>query len=826
MTPCPVPAYDFIHHFYRFYKANRRKQMKWIFRILSASALLAVLAMIIFSGLRYLNNFKQNGSLRLEGLNKKVVVQRDAKGMAYIHAANMNDLLFAQGFVTAQDRLFQMELTKRLIQGRISEFAGRSARNLDIRMRTIGLCRMAKKQAAILNNRTKQYFQQYVAGINAFIDTCPNDIPLEFRLAGIKPEKWTIIDSLSIVFYMGYSTAANLKTEITAQMLLQALGYKKTSELLPLNFNADDTEDKGCIIMPPRNRVSESFILPKGLADYVHDRRLRVGSNNWAVDPSMSDSGGAILCGDPHLDPRILPGVWYPVGLFTPEIRAVGANIPGLPAMVIGRTQYIALAATNNYGDMLDLYIEKPDPSNPDNYLEGKVSIPFKKIHQTLKIKDKNKPGGFIKENFTIRLTRRGPVVSGIFPGLEKNKIITMRFAPAESMESRIGLAEVLTIKNGKQLVKALKHFPIGCFNWAFADSQGNIGFQASGRVPVRLHGDGTFPFPVTGQEDNWHGWIPADKMPGVLNPAKHWTGTCNHKTIAHDFPYYYSSFFAPSWRYRRLKELMQSSQKKTKNDMWSYQRDTKNIMAAKTAPIMAKALQQYEDTRLMGEILEKWNFHDDPGKAAPAIFQTTYCKFAELVFKDELGEKIIMNFLDNWYFWQEKLTQMVLKGHSIWFDDTTTPDIKESMTDMFHKAALQAKKALVPLLGNDPEQWKWGKIHTLELVNPLARKGIAGRILGTGPMPMGGSGETLYRGWYDYDKPFEVTHCAALRMVVDMSDMDKVMAVIPGGVSARTFSPHQKDQIKNFMSGKKSYWWFSDTAIDRHEKSRLVLVP
>ncbi len=800
--------------------------MKWFFRFLSAAALLAVLAVIVFSGLRYLNNFRQNGSLKLAGLKKKVVVQRDAKGMAYIHAANMDDLLFAQGFVTAQDRLFQMELTKRLIQGRISEFAGRAARNLDIRMRTIGLCRMAEKQAAILNPGTKRYFQQYVAGINAFIDTCPDDIPLEFRLAGIKPEKWTITDSLSIVFYMGYSTSANLKTEITAQMLLKSIGYEKTSKLMPLNFNADDPKDSGQIIMPPKDRVSESFILPRGLADYIHDRKLRVGSNNWAVDPSMSASGGAILCGDPHLDPRILPGVWYPIGLFTPEVRAVGANIPGLPAMVIGRTQYIALAATNNYGDMLDLYIEKTDPSNPDNYLEGKISIPFKKINQTLKIRDKNAPGGFVKENFTICLTRRGPVVSNILPGLDTDKIITMRFAPAESMESRIGLAEVLTVKNSSQLVDALKHFPIGCFNWAFADSKGNIGFQASGRIPVRLHGDGTFPFPVTGPEDNWHGWIPADSMPGVINPARHWTGTCNHKTINHDLPYYYSSFFAPSWRYRRLKELMQSSQKKSCDDMWSYQRDTKNIMAAKTAPIMAKALKKFEDTRKMGQILDRWDFRDDPDKAAPAIFQATYCKFAELVFKDELGPEIITNFLDNWYFWQEKLTQMVLKGHSIWFDDITTQDKKESMTDMFHRAALAAKHSLAPDLGNDPEKWEWGKIHTLELVNPLARKGSAARLLGTGPMPMGGSGETLYRGWYDYDKPFRVTHCAALRMVVDMSDKDSVMAVIPGGVSARTFSPHQKDQIKDFMNGRKRYWWFSDRAINSHEKSRLILVP
>ncbi len=227
-----------------------------------------------------------------------------------------------------------------------------------------------------------------------------------------------------------------------------------------------------------------------------------------------------------------------------------------------------------------------------------------------------------------------------------------------------------------------------------------------------------------------------------------------------------------------------------------------------------------------MGEILSKWNFRDDPDKAGPVIFQTIYKLFALLVFEDDLGNEKAMILLNNWYFWQERLMQMVINGRSSWFDNIRTIDKTESLEDLFHQAALKAKAFLAPKLGHEPEKWQWGKVHTLELVNPIRRKGAGKTLLGSGPMPMGGSGETLYRGWYDYDKPFAVTHCAALRMVADLSDKEKIVAVLPGGVTGRTFHAHQKDQVDAFMSGGKMYWWFSDKAIDEHEKSKLILKP
>ena len=800
--------------------------MKWFRRFFILIFFLAVCITAIIFFLPFSNNFQQKGELNIPGLKNSVTIQRDANGMAYIHAQNLEDALFTQGFVTAQDRLFQMQLTRLFAQGRICELAGDAAKNLDIRMRTIGLHRMAIKQAGILNDKTKRAFQKYVDGINAFIDVCPEDIHLEFKLAGINPDKWEVADSLTLLYYMGYSTSANLNSEIVSQMLLETLGFEKTSQIMPININADDPDDTGEIQLPLKEQLFLSKTNIENLMAYTGDRQLRVGSNNWAVSPTLSASGKAILSGDPHLDTRILPGVFYPVGLFTPELRAIGANISGIPGIAIGRTDYIALSATNNYGDMVDLYIETIDPENNDNYLEGKNSIPFIQIKETLKIKDKNATQGFRLEPVTIKATRRGPVVSNVLKNLKTKRVITLRFAPVESMEPNIGLLDILTAKDSKELAKALKQIPMACFNWVFADSKGNIGHQASGKIPIRDNGEGTFPYLVKDSNDNWKGWIPADEMPGEINPDKNWIGTCNHKTIKSDYPYYYSSFFAPSYRYRRLKELMALSDKKEVHDQWMYQRDTKNMLAQNISPVIAKILLKHDDTKTMGEILSDWDFRDDPDKAAPAIFQTTYKLFAKLVFEDDLGEEKAMIMLNNWYFWQERLEKMVVNGASPWFDNIKTGNKKETLEDLFHLAALNAKALLVPKLGDDPKKWQWGKIHTLELVNPIRREGTGKTWLGSGPMPMGGSGETLYRGLYGYDKPFEVTICGALRMVVDFADKEKVVAILPGGVSGRTFNPHQKDQIDTFMSGKKMFWWFSDKAIDKHAKSKLVLKP
>jgi len=807
--------------------------MKWIkgfwglVIILILAVVIAVVVIINPFGASPLNKYTRDGNLPLPGLKEPVTVQRDEKGMAYIYAQNTEDLMMAQGFVAAQDRLFQMELTRLFASGRISELAGVKARNLDIRMRTLGFYRNAKKHAAMLDDESRMFFQKYVDGVNAFIETRSENIHLEFKLAGIKPSPWSIVDSLTLAYYMGWGSAANIQSEIVAQMLVEKLGPTKAAEIFPININPDDETGAGADTSNSNFQSARLKLrFDDRLLSYLNEDALKIGSNNWVAGPKLSSNARPVVVNDIHLEATTLPGIWYPCGLITPDLRAVGLTIPGFGGMVVGRTDHIAAGVTNSYGDTQDLYVEIMDPDNPNNYLEGSVSVPFEVIEETLRFKDKSSAGGFKEEKIKIRLTRRGPIISDVIPGLKTNKAISVRWSGFEVQSSSIGLDKLMSCRTVKEIRRALKDFNIIALNYVFADTKGNIGWQTTGKIPIRSQGKGLVPYVVKDGKDNWTGWIPWDDMPHAVNPDRGWIGTCNHLTVGRDYAYHYTTHASPSYRYRRLIELMDAPGKKSVDDHWAFQRDTLNLMAKTIAPIMSRVLLAHEDTQKMGQILADWNFVDAPDKAAPTIFQAVYREFALLSYADELGEDLVRTMLNNWYFWQERLQKMVLENNSSWFDIADTSDKTETRDDLFHQAALKAAKNLESTLGADPAKWLWGKVHVHEFVSPIRRSGFGAEWLGGGSHPASGSGETLYRGLYEFTKPYKVEISASMRMVADLADPDKILAVLPGGVTGRQFDSHTTDQVKSFMDGSKVYWWFSDKAIKEHTQHTLTLSP
>ncbi len=785
-----------------------------------------VLCLLALTGCALLNRYQTSGEISLPGLGAPVTVVRDEKGMAYIHAQTVGDALMAQGFVTAQDRLFQMELMRLLAAGRIAEVAGEKALVVDIQMRTIDFIRYAAVHAEILAPETRFLFEKYIEGVNAYISSHQATHHLEFKLAGIQPSLWTIADALSILYFMSWQTAGNLPTEFITQMLLEKIGLEKAREIFPLNINTQDEAldfQKSLYFSTEVLQIQPGGHGPK---DGFPVEPLNLGSNNWVVESKRSASGKPILANDPHLDARILPGPWYPCGIITPGRRAVGVGIPGIPGMTIFRTEYVALGITNAYGDCQDLYVETPDPSDPGRYLEGENSFPFEETRAVFKIKDKDAPPGFREKEIIIRRTHRGPVISGCFPKFKTDKIITLRWAPLETMGPIIGLERLLFSRSAREVRSCLSDVNIIMLNVVFADHTGNFGWQTTGKLPIRAQQDGNLPYPVTGTTDNWSGWIPFEQMPGALNPEQGWLATCNNANISQDFPYYYSSYFASSYRYRRIRQLLESPGVHSAGEHWQFQRDEKNLMAEIIAPIMARALLTRTETAEIGRLLETWDHHDSADSVAPTIFQEVYRNFAGLVFQDELGPELTSAMLDHWYFWQERLQKMVVDNNSPWFDDIKTQDIRETRDDLFCMAGLDACKRLAEISGLGPHGWKWGELHRLEFVSPLRREGLGKGWLGGGSHPISGSGETLLRSRYSFHEPYQVNLSASLRMVADMGDPDKVLAVLPGGVAGRLFHPHSIDQIESFMNGEKIYWWFSDAAIAAHTETTLLLTP
>jgi penicillin amidase len=493
--------------------------------------------------------------------------------------------------------------------------------------------------------------------------------------------------------------------------------------------------------------------------------------------------------------------------------------------MVIFRNNHIATGVSNSYGDGQDLYVETVDPQDPSRYLEGGRSLPFEVIEETLAIKDKTVPGGMRHETVAIRRTRRGPVVSGLLPGLETERVVTLRWSPQETMGATIGLERLIQAHSAQEVRDALSQVSIVMLNFIFADVDGNIGWQATGKLPVRSRGDGTLPLAVTDGEDNWRGWIPFDRMPGAINPAKGWLGACNHRTVGEDFPYYYSSYFAPSNRYRRLKELVESDAATTAEDHWLWQLDTLNVTARAVTPKITAYLVKYPETAETAQILSDWDFRDDPARVAPTLYHAIFLCLTRRVLANVVGEAALEKMLDDPYLWQERIEREVLSDDSPFFDDPATAAI-ETFGDVVLASALQAQTALAETLGTDRRKWLWGRLHQMQFLNPIRRSGIGAEWLGGGIHPAPGSSATLNRGRYDFNRPYQVVVSAAMRVVFDLADPDKITAVLAGGVSGRTFSPHQTDQIAPFLSGEKRYWWFSNQTVAEHSVSKLTLTP
>ncbi|MFQ5634447.1 MAG: penicillin acylase family protein [Gammaproteobacteria bacterium] len=785
--------------------------------------LLVCLVLLVLAGgyawLWQADRVSPGGRMTLAALEAPVRVVRDERGVPYIYAQSMDDALRAQGFVTARDRLFQIELTRYLSHGRLAELIGEPGLGLDIRLRVVGIPRHAERQAALLQGEERRRRELYLEGLNAYIREHSDEYPVGFRILGITPQPWTLADSVTLSYFLSWSSAANLDAELIAQAIVDAVGADRAAQISQLTVNPDDESTHAA---QPVAATRLGGLQP-GAWTASDSWPLRLGSNNWVVSGTRSARGAPIVVNDPHIDSRTLPGIWHPVGLITPEIRAVGVAGAGIPGLGVARTDRIAYGITNSYGDVVDLFVERPDPDNPDHYLEGERSVPFDIIDETVRVRERGSEAGYREVPLRIRLTRRGPVISDHGMGLAGGKLLSLRWSVPEAMRSDdSGGPELMLARNvdeARQIIARVN----APYNYVVADVDGNIAHFTAGRVPVRRRGDGSMPVPVTDSTDAWNGFIPFGEMPGVVNPESGWAGTANHRTLPADYPYAYSTYFASSWRYRRMIELLDGPAVISAEDHWRFLWDTRNTMAAELAPVMADALATHDDTAAMADALRAWDAEDRSDAAAPAIFQATYRAFARLTFEDELGTEVADRMLDSYYYWQERLARMCRDNDNAWFDDVATAG-RETRDDLFYRAALAARDELTDKLGPDIGAWRWGDLHTVTFSGPIIPGKLAAGLLGGGTLPKDGSGETINRATYLFDEPYDAVYIASMRFVADLGDPDKVMAVVSGGVSGRQFDPHLKDQLDAWQSGEPVYWWFSDAEIAAHAQHELLL--
>ena len=661
--------------------------------------------------------------------------------------------------------------------------------------------------------------------MNAYIREHADERPVAFRLLGIAPEPWTLEDSVTLSYFLNWASSANLDTELISQAILDQVGPARAGEISQLTINPDcECGQAGQPNLTTRLASRLDGLQP---GDWLASEPwpMQLGSNNWVMSAARSAGHAPIVVNDPHIDSRTLPGLWYPVGLITPTLRAIGVGGAGIPGLAVARTDRIAYGITNSYGDAIDLFIEREDPANHDHYLEGNQSVPFEIVEDTVRVRERGSSTGYRDIPLHVRVTHRGPVISDYGMGLARGMLLSLRWSVPESMRpDDSGGTDLMLARSVEEARQVVGHVNAP-YNYVVADVDGNIAHFTAGRIPIRLRGDGSTPLPVTDGTDAWGGIIPWDQMPGVINPARGWAGTANHRTLPAGYPYQYSTYFSASWRYRRMVELLDGTAALSAEDHWHFLWDTKNTMAEALAPVMAAALAAHDDTKAMADVLRGWNLMDDADAVAPTIFQATYREFARLTFEDELGPDVTARMLENYYYWQDRLARLAQDNDNTWFDDVSTAE-HETRDDMFHRAALLARDELKASLGPDMKDWRWGRVHTLTFASPTIPGKWAAAILGGGTGPKEGSGETIDRASYKYAAPFEAVYIASMRFVADLADPDKVMAVVSGGVSGRQFHAHLKDQLAPWKSGEPRYWWFSDAAIAAHERNELLLEP
>ncbi|MEM6768491.1 MAG: penicillin acylase family protein [Bacteroidota bacterium] len=779
------------------------------------SAILLI-GLLVAAGLLWVknaNSFKREGTFDIAINDRPIKILRDDHGVAYVVAENKADAIRGQGFVVAQDRLFQVAFYRAIIKGKAASLAGRSMLESDIQMRVLDVVGNAKRSFQYLDAETKQVLNWYCEGFNAYLLVGKGEYPLELTLLGIAPQPLQPLDIVATAHFVGLFHSQNMADEIISLNL--AASMESASEILPLNVNLDrqhplsfPVDSLQVVGSGKKDIVWQS--LPTPLLPYP-----KLGSNNWAVSGSKSQSGKPILANDPHVDARMLPGLFYPVGLFCPEFKASGIAVPGIPGLLGGRNEYVSFGITNAYGDSQDLFIEETEG---DAYIQEGEVTPFQVRQETIEIKDEE------AVVMDIRSTVRGPVISDFQEfGIMTDDVVSLRWSTAESQSSSLGIDRLLEAKTVAEVRAALTGMDVMFFNYAIADVEGNIAHQSTGLVPVRVGRQGAAPQSAT-KGDSWQGFIPKNELPHMVNPERGWIGTANHDTRPDGYPFYYSSHFSPYYRYQRMTEVLSADKKFVPEDLWKLILDTKNMQADALAPVFIEALEQEESTQVLADLLREWNYEDDIEEVGASVFNVLYNELVYLVLDDELPDEMEDMFWENVYYWNQRIDSLILTDHP--FIDNVTTEDKESLSELIVQAGRSTQKLLEERFGDDPKSWTWGKIHTVQFVSPIRPSGSGKEMLGAELFPKKGSNQTLNRGGFvkNRERTFETGWFSSFRMVADMSDQEKMMGALAGGSSARLLHPYYKSQLDLWKSEEWIPYWISQEKIMENAKYELTL--
>lgn len=791
--------------------------MRGISRVLVWAAIVALAIVVAGGAWLYWRNQASlpqlDGAARLPGLQAPVEVFRDARGVPHLRARSLEDLLFAQGYVTAQDRLWQMDLSRRLAMGELSEIFGESMLKFDIENRTLGFHRVAARAVAELDEDSRKLLAAYSRGVNAFISTHAGRLPVEFLALGYEPRPWREADSISIALNMAKTLSTTWPDELMRERIRSKVPPELYADLFPDRSDLDhpvaeplaarapagEPSAASCVSSPEHPAAALSEFLAPAI-----DASLGLGSNNWVLTGAHTQSGKPLLANDPHL-PHGIPSLWYMLHLKAPGLNVSGVSLPGLPLVIIGHNERIAWGMTNTAADVQDLYVESFNFRDPDKYLDQGQWVDAEVRGEVIQVRHKRDYW------FTVKVTRHGPVISH-----DGDRDLALRWVALDPHSLRLPFLKIDQSQNWQEFTTALRDFTGPTQNFVYADADGNIGYYAAGWIPIRKQGDGTVPSIGSTSDHDWTGYIPFDDLPHAYNPPGGILATANGRVVPDGYPYLITRKWDAAYRTSRIYQLLEAGNHFTVADMLRIQTDilaldnlwlAKQLLAADDARPTDSADARYALTLLRG-----WDGEARADSAPTLVCELTRQALLERLLKPKLGDDF------SGYKWPMSATflENVLKNK--WPRWLPPGDADFHVTLV--KSLEESVGRIPELVGSaNRDAWQWGKTIPLTFHHRLSLGlRLAGRFLDVGPFPQAGTAHTV--------KQTTPTLGPSMRMVVEFSDFDNSLQNITLGESGQFSSPYYRDQFDAWSKGTSFPMLFSDQAVEKSAAHKLVLEP
>jgi len=823
-----------------------------------------------------------SGALKITGLSAPVTVQRDSNGIPQIYAQTSADLFLAEGYVQAQDRFWQMDVDRHVTSGTLSSMLGSSALSTDEFVRTLGWRTVAEQSYAQLKPETKTYLQAYSQGVNDYIAAHPggSSLSIEYAIIGAplfgtvsdyKPAQWTPVDSVAWIEAMAWDLRENVNDEISRSLLTQTLSVDQIEQLYPsypysthstivtqgaLVGSTYEQSAKVSAALPAAaqqklSQLSQLLSQIPSVLGPADPSGSGVGSNSWVVSGSLTSTGKPLLANDPHLAPSV-PSIWYQVGLHCVTVGSQcqydvsGYSFPGMPGVVIGHNANVAWGFTNEGADVSDLYLEKIDG---EDYLYDGKEYPLTEHTESIDV------AGQQPVTITVRSTRHGPLISdvsstdklvgkqapaarsgdpaqGAAPGIQYG--VALQWTALQANSTMDALFELDRAANWTQFRAAAADFTVPAQNLVYADTAGNIGYQAPGRIPIRKNGDGRWPVPGWTDQYDWTGYIPFSALPSEYNPSQGYIVTANNAVVDPTYPYTLTTDWDYGYRSQRITQDIQrltaNGRKVTVSDMASIQNDSYNPEAALLVPDLLK-LKTDAFTQPAQNLLKNWDYTQPATSGAAAYYNAVWSEILKMTFETKLPTDVNLSTLglDGGDRWFAVIQSIIDQPDSEWWDNPKTTQ-RETRDSILTAALKKARLDLTAKLGKDVSKWTWGRLHTLtptEQTLGTSGPGIVRWLLnGQSEQLAGGSSLVDATSWDLSAGNYDVTVAPSMRMIVDLADFDSSRWINQTGESGHVDDPNYLDQAPLWASGETLPWAYTAAKVKAAATATLTLEP